>query len=74
MANITLLGHTFAPFDDNDWETFAGAEEGSYICYVGDDKTVLIWNPATKLLSEMDYSDESWICSQRDWTFEQISE
>jgi hypothetical protein len=50
---ITLLGHTFRPLNDNDWESYAGAEEGSLISYLDDEKTVLMWDPAGKRLSEI---------------------
>lgn len=63
--NLRIVGHTFTPFDDNDWEIFAGAAEGSYICYLEDD-TTLIWDPAAEQLSEMTY-DESGNCVQRDY-------
>ncbi len=38
-----ILGHEFKPFDDNDWECFAGSEKGSLICCLGD--LVLIATP-----------------------------
>lgn len=37
------LGHTFVPFKENDWYGFAGAAEGSMICYTED--CVLVLSP-----------------------------
>lgn len=42
-----VLGHTFRPFDKQDWYAFAGADPGSLICYTGDEgDPVLILSPS----------------------------
>lgn len=47
---IKRFGHTFRPMTGDDWEGYAGAEDGSYI-YDGED-CVLILSPDGKCLSE----------------------
>lgn|ERR1044072_2786303 len=46
---IRRFGHTFKPMSGNDWDGFAGADEGSFICYTDD--AVLILSPDEKNLS-----------------------
>lgn len=57
-----VLGHEFRPMDRQDWYGFAGAEAGSYICYVPvnekfNTSTILILSPAGEV-SEINYVGE----------------
>lgn len=47
---VIVFGLKFVPMDDFDWDTFAGAEEGTLICYVGE--TVLLYDPAAQTITE----------------------
>jgi hypothetical protein len=61
-----VLGHTFKPFDQSDWDCFAGAEKGSSICYCNDG-TVLILSPDGGTVSEITDPVQNPV-SQSDWT------
>ena len=40
-----ILGHKFVPMSEDDWEGFAGAEEGTLICWAPDEQTCLLLAP-----------------------------
>jgi hypothetical protein len=52
-----VLGYDFRPFEEADWDGFAGADEGSFIHYCDDQKTVLIWSP-DGMITEFVMSDD----------------
>jgi hypothetical protein len=56
-----LLGHVFRPLTEQDWECFAGADEGSFVSYCADG-TALILSPSG-VVSEIEPSGY-----QTDWT------
>jgi hypothetical protein len=57
-----LLGYRFEPMDDNDWQTFAGADEGTLICYL-DNGTALLLSPDGELNEvRPDGSEFTWTC------------
>src|SRR4051812_785040 len=62
---VSFFGHEFKPMTDSDWDCFAGADEGSLICYVGDERTVLIFSPASMTIVEMICSNDERI--ERTW-------
>jgi len=49
---MTILGHVFKPMTKQDWYAFAGADEGSMICYPIDTVT-LIYSPKTGIVTEI---------------------
>ena len=61
-----VLGHDFKPFTELDWDCFAGAEEGSYICHCADEKTILILSPDGSI-SEIVWNDDTENASQVDY-------
>lgn len=61
---VTLFGLTFRPMDRTDWDTFAGAEEGSLITYA-EDRTYIL-SPDQKSVSEI-FEDDNGYTVQRDW-------
>lgn len=63
-ARIYLLGHEFHPFNDHDWEGYAGADEGSFIAY--GEGAALIWSPRANTLFEINEQ------CQRSWVIDQI--
>lgn len=68
VVSIKILGHVFKPMTSDDWECFAGAEEGTVICHLKDDRnTVLLFDPESKVLSEVT-CDNDGNASQVDWT------
>ena len=60
---MRILGHEFRQMTSEDYDGFAGADEGSWICELED--TVLIWSPGSGTLAEIYDEGER----QRDWTF-----
>lgn len=62
---MKIFGHEFVPMSQSDWDAFAGADDGSLICYPSDG-TVLIYSPHAKDLSEI-YEDNG-ATVQRRWT------
>ncbi len=64
------LGITFRKMQKDDYEGYAGADEGSYIAE--SDKAVLIYSPTAQSISEIGHdeaTDQSW---QHDWNMTKI--
>ena len=61
-----ILGQTFRPMNRMDWDTFAGAAEGSLICFCEDETTVLLYYPAIGTVSEVTQKEDG-DSVQRDW-------
>lgn len=68
---VTVLGHTFNPMTDREWEGLAGAEPCTLICYCDDGKTTLLLSP-DGTVSELVLADNVNGMSQFDWTKVQI--
>lgn len=62
-----LMGLVFSPMTDNDWDAFAGANEGSLICYCDDEETVLIYDPNEETITEMLFNEEDVDTNTRIW-------
>lgn len=64
-TTITVLGIKFRKMERDDYDGFAGADEGSYIAE--SDTATLIYSPTAQSISEVGYDEvkkDSW---QRDW-------
>lgn len=62
---VNRFGYEFKPMDERDWECFAGADEGTLICYPTKNLTLLLAPSGT--LSELITTDDG-DCTQTDWT------
>lgn len=48
------LGHKFNPMSEGDWDAFAGADEGTLICYL--DEITLLLTPEGSIVA-VNYED-----------------
>lgn len=57
---MKVLGYEFREMTEVDYYGLAGAEPGSLVCYVDreDYEATLVYDPATKTLSEITYDAE----------------
>lgn len=68
---VEFFGLVFNKMDNDDYMAFSGAEEGSYICYNGEQ--IFIWSPSQKIMSEIwpdAVNDCQW--HQRDWSLARV--
>jgi len=67
-----ILGHTFRPMEDRDFDGFGGADVGSWICYppTTSDRTatVLILSPDGTIFEIVYDNADDLTCNQREWT------
>ena len=67
-AKAWFFGLPFRPMDQVDRDGFAGASEGSLICFP-DDLLILIYDPVEQTMSEINVEQtHGW--SERVWKFE----
>lgn len=66
MTAKKVLGYTFHEMDELDWSGFAGAEEGSLICYEND--MCLILSPSGVIHEMTDGENDEDTGGQIDWT------
>ena len=64
-ATMVILGMPFKKMEGDDFDGFAGADEGSYMFCT--DKAVLIFNPATGELAEIPSDGDISQFQQRNW-------
>jgi hypothetical protein len=64
-----VLGHLFRPMTQDDWDCFAGADEGSKICYT--EEATMILNPDGSV-SEIRSTGDGIQSTQIDWKPEEI--
>lgn len=69
---VKMFGYEFRPMNDMDWSTWAGAEEGTLIYHLRDERdTVLLWDPKNQTLSEY-WTDKDENQHARDWTYQTV--
>lgn len=70
-ANVKIvLGHKFRPFYQLDWQGYAGADEGSYICYIEPDVT-LILSPNGSIQEHV--HDGNGLSACYNWTYTEVN-
>lgn len=65
----SYLGHEFVRMGSDDYETFAGADEGSWICYATDEVTLVIDDAGT-MMSEIITDVTGSGSTERSWRLE----